>query len=202
MKNISCLLLCVAVCFFCSTQSFSQNKKLDKSLKKIDGLYNGGAFEKALSGLTKFKKSAEKLGPNNNYLLMAHLREAKINLALGVLTDFETSINNAINTSLASYGETSTSYATTLLDVADIYLEYGNFRISREYTEKGEAILKKTDQLNDALKGRIALAKAEAMIGQGFANAAIDLLRQYEKYYFDKVDRITCALSPAGNSFL
>lgn len=186
MKNVSFLLLCAALFIFFSTQSFAQNKKLDKSLKKIDGLYNGGAFEKALSGLTKFKKSAEKLGPNNNYLLMAHLREAKINLALGVLTNFETSINNALNTSLAAFGETSTSYAVTMLDVADIYLEYGNFRLSREYTEKAEAILKKTDQLNDALKGRIALTKAEAMIGQGFANGAIDLLKQYEKYFFDR----------------
>jgi CHAT domain-containing protein len=186
MKNISRVLLCAALFFFVFTTSYAQNKKLDKSLKKIDGLYNGGAFEKALSGLTKFKKSAEKLGPNNNYLLIAHLREAKINLALGVLTNFETSINNALTTSLAAYGENSTSYAVTMLDVADIYLEYGNFRLSREYSEKGETILKKTNQLNDALKGRIALSKAEAMIGQGFANGAIDLLKQHEKYFFDR----------------
>lgn len=186
MKNISRFPLCAALCFLIFSPSFAQNKKLDKSLKKIDGLYNGGAFEKALSGLTKFKKSAEKLGPNNNYLLMAHIREAKINLALGVLTNFETSINNALNTSLAAFGESSTSYAVTMLDVADIWLEYGNYRLSREYTEKAEGILKKTNQLNDALKGRIALAKAEAMIGQGFANAAIDVLKEYEKYFFDR----------------
>src|SRR6476620_3160655 len=167
MKKVSYLLLSVALCFLMSTACFAQNKKLDKSLKKIDGLYNGGAFEKALSGLGKFKRSAEKLGPNNNYLLAAHLREAKFNLALGVLTNFETSISNALNTSLAAYGETSTSYAITNLDVADIYLEYGNFRLSREYTEKAEAILKKTNQLDAALTGRIAMTKAEAMIGQG-----------------------------------
>jgi hypothetical protein len=186
MKNISIILLSAVLCTLLSTATFSQNKKLDKSLKKIDGLYNGGAFEKALSGLTKFKKSAEKLGPNNNYLLLAHLREAKINLALGVLTTFETSIANALNTSLAAFGETSTSYAITNLDVADIYLDYGNFRLSREYAEKAESILKKTNQLDPALTGRIALTKAEAMIGQGFANAAIELLKQQEKYYFDR----------------
>lgn len=186
MKNISLFLLSAILCTLLSASVSAQNKKLDKSLKKIDGLYNGGAFEKALSGLNKFKKSAEKLGPNNNYLLLAHLREAKINLALGVLTTFDASISNALNTSLAAFGETSTSYAVTNLDVADIYLEYGNYRLSREYTEKAESILKKTNQLDDALKGRIALTKAEAMIGQGFANAAIDLLKQYEKYYFDR----------------
>lgn len=192
MKSFSSFLLCAAFCFLSLAPAFSQNKKLDKSLKKIDGLYNGGAFEKALSGLNKFKKSAEKLGPNNNYLLMAHIREAKINLALGVLTTFESSITNALNTSLAAYGDNSTSYAVTMLDVADIYLEYGNFRLSREYAEKAESILTKTSQMNDALKARIALTKAEAMIGQGFANAAIDLLKQYEKYFFDRaVDKET-----------
>src|SRR6476620_5514216 len=105
MKNISLFLLSAILCTVLSASVQAQNKKLDKSLKKVDGLYNGGAFEKALSSLTKFKKSAEKLGPNNNYLLLAHLREARINLALGVLTNFESSINNAINTSLASFGE-------------------------------------------------------------------------------------------------
>ncbi|HEY0768883.1 MAG TPA: tetratricopeptide repeat protein, partial [Sphingobacteriaceae bacterium] len=186
MKNFSLFLLSAILCTLISAPIQAQNKKLDKSLKKIDGLYNGGAFEKALSSLNKFKKSAEKLGPNNNYLLSAHLREARINLALGVLATFETSVTNALNTSLAAYGENSTSFAITNLDVAEIYLDYGNFRLSREYTEKAESILKKTNQLDEALKGRIALTKAEAMIGQGFANAAIDLLKQHEKYYFDR----------------
>jgi tetratricopeptide (TPR) repeat protein len=133
--------------------------------------------------LGKFKKGALKAGPTSNYMVLYHLNDAKINLALGLVTGFESSLNNALTTSLTAYGETSTSYATNLLDVADIYLDYGNFRLSREHIEKSEAILKKTDQLNDALKGRIALLKAEAMIGQGFANAAIDLLREYEKYF-------------------
>ncbi len=186
MKRVSVALLSVLLLVAFSHTLYGQNKKLDKSLKKIDGLYNGGSFEKALNSLNKFKKSAVKLGPNNNYLLMAQLREAKINLALGVLETFEGSLNDALNTSQAAYGESSTSYAVTMLDVADIYLEFGNFRLGREYIEKAEAILKKTNQLNEALKGRIALAKAEALIGQGFANTALDILRENEKYFFDR----------------
>src|SRR4051812_35498372 len=186
MNKVSALLLCAVVCFSLQQTSYSQNKKLDKSLKKIDGLFNAGSFEKALSSLKKFKQSAMKLGPTNNYVLIAQLREARINLALGVLTGFETTLSDALATSLTAYGETSTSYAVTMLDVAEIYLEYGNFRISREYTEKAESLLQKTSQLTDDLKARIALQKAEAMIGQGFANAALSALKEQEKYFFDR----------------
>lgn len=183
MKKIRFILLFVFLCLITSLGAHAQNKKLDKSLKKIEGLYNGGSFEKALSSLNKFKKSALKLGPNNNYVLEFYLREARINQALGLLSGFEASLANALNTSLAVYGESSTSYATTLLDVSDIYLDYGNFRIAREYAEKSENLLKKIDQLTDPFKARIALLKAEAMIGQGFTKGAVELLKEYDKYF-------------------
>ncbi|MBT1699113.1 CHAT domain-containing protein [Fulvivirgaceae bacterium PWU4] len=183
MKKVSFLTLSVLLCLFASQAAYCQNKKLDKALQKIDNYYNSGRLEKALSSLGKFKKGALKAGANSNYMVVYYLQDARINLAMGIIEGFETSLTNALATSLNVYGENSTSYATTMLDVADIYLDYGNFRISREYIEKAEAVLKKTDQLNDAMKGRIALAKAEAMIGQGFANTALDLLREYEKYF-------------------
>jgi CHAT domain-containing protein len=186
MKKASSLSLLVLLCIVVGHTCFSQNKKLDKTLVKIDGYVNSGNFEKALSSLSKFKKGALKIGPTSNYMVVYYLRLARINLALGMLADFEPSLTNALTTSLTAFGESSTSYATTMLDVADIYLEYGNYRLSREYLEKAEALLKKTNQLSDALKGRIALAKAEAMIGQGFANGALTLLKEYEKYFVER----------------
>jgi CHAT domain-containing protein len=183
MKKVSYIALSVMFSLFASQALYAQSKKLDKSLKKIDGYYNAGRLEKALSSLGKFKKGALKSGPNSNYMVIYYLRDAQISLALGVMEGFETSLNNALSTSLTVFGESSTSYATTLLDVADIYLDHGSFRLSREHIEKAESILKKSDQLTEQLKGRIALAKAEAMIGQGYANAALDLLYSYEKYF-------------------
>lgn len=185
MKNVRYTTL--VLFFFLATLACpGQNKKLDKALKKIDGLYNGGSFEKALVSLNKFKKSAFKTGPSNIYVLEFYLREARYNQALGILTHFETSLANAINTSLAVYGESSASYASTLLDVADIYLDYGNFRIAREYVEKAEALLKKINQLSDNYKGKIALLRAEAMIGQGFTKGAVALLKEYENYFLSR----------------
>ena len=56
----------------------SQNKKLDKSLKKADGYYQSGSFSKALKALEKFRAAALKISAQNNYMLDYHIREARI----------------------------------------------------------------------------------------------------------------------------
>lgn len=183
MKIFRIYTIAIALCFFILNAGYAQNKKLDKSLQKADGYYKAGSFSKALKALAKFKTAASKISSQNNYLLAYHVREARVNLAIGVVDGFENSLSNALNMSRAVYGETSTSYATTMLDVSEIYNEYGNFRLARQYVEDAEALLKKTDQMNEAFNGRIALIKAEAMIGQGFANDAIALLSGVEKYF-------------------
>ncbi|MBL7856689.1 MAG: CHAT domain-containing protein [Cyclobacteriaceae bacterium] len=166
-----------------SVQVLAQDKKLDKTLAKVDGYYNAGSFTKALSTLNKFKAGVLKTENRDKYMVDFYIREARINLGSGVLVGFETSLNNALNTSLTAFGDNSTSYATVLLDVANIYNEYGNFRISREYTEKAETLLGKTNQMTDEIKGKIVLIKAEAMIGQGFCKDAIELLSSADKYF-------------------
>jgi hypothetical protein len=186
MKTSRLVAILATVFFFAASAAHGQNKKLDKALGKVDSYYKSGSFTKALKALNKFKSSATKLGPNTKYMIDYYLREANINLASGMVSGFETSLTNALSTSLAVYGESSTTHANTMLDVADIYNEYGNFRIAREHVEKAESQLKKSNQLNDALKGKIALVKAEAMIGQGFAVGAINVLKDVEKYFFER----------------
>lgn len=172
--------------------AMSQNKRLDKSLKKADAYYKAGSFSKALKSLGKFRTEALKVSAQNNYVLAYYVREARLNLAIGIVDGFETSLQNALTTSQAVYGETSTSYATTLLDVAEIYNEYGNFRVARDYAEQAQDLLRKTDQLSEGLDARIALVSAEAMIGQGFANDALQLLAGAEKYFASRaVDKET-----------
>jgi CHAT domain-containing protein/tetratricopeptide (TPR) repeat protein len=163
---------------------FSQNKKFDKSLQKIDARYNSGSFSKASSSLQKLKKSiVAKMGPQNTYMPGIYLREAHLTLALGVLDGFDKALNNALASSLATFGENSASYAGTMIDVAEAYNEYGNYRISREYTTKAKELLTRTSQLNDQLSARIGLVEAEAMTGQGFCNEALALLKSLEPYY-------------------
>ncbi|MGC1244345.1 MAG: CHAT domain-containing tetratricopeptide repeat protein [Chryseosolibacter sp.] len=183
MKTTRLYPLAVLCCLFLFQTGLAQNKKLDKSLKKADGYYKAGNFSKALKALNKFKGGALKISAQNNYVLAFHIREARMNLAIGVIDGLESSLSNALATSKAVYGETSTSYANTLLDISEVYNEYGNFRVAREYAGQAETLLLKTDQLNEVLKGRIALLKAEALIGQGFANEALELLTSVEKYF-------------------
>ncbi|MFZ6012043.1 MAG: CHAT domain-containing protein [Bacteroidota bacterium] len=182
MNKFRYLFFSLLLCLLIFQSGLAQNKKLDKTLKKVDSYYNSGSFDKALKSLKKFRSGASKLG-NSNYMVDYYIREAKINLASGILLEFEASLNNALNMSIATFGETSTNYAVTMLDVADIYVEYGNYRVSRDYINKAEDLLNKTNQMSDALKGRISLIRAEAMIGQGFSNEALALLAESEKYF-------------------
>jgi CHAT domain-containing protein len=179
----SCILAVLILAIFAPPASQAQNKKLDKSIRKADGYYKAGSFSKALKTLRKLKSGALKISSQNAYMLAFYVREARINLAIGLPEAFEASVANALTTSQAVFGESSTSFASTLLDVGKMYNEYGNYRLAREYIEKADALLVKTNQLDDVMKGKIALAKAEALIGQGFANSALELLNSVEQWF-------------------
>ena len=164
--------------------SFSQNKKFDKSLRKLDVYYAEGNFPKASSALEKLRKSiVAKMGQKNTYVPGLYIREARINLASGLLKDFDKTLNDALLSSTTIFGDNSTNYASTLLDVAAIYNEYGNYRIAREYADRASDLLTKTNPLTEVLKARIGLIEAAAMTGQGFSNEAITLLRSMEGYF-------------------
>lgn len=163
----------------------SQNKKFDKSLKKIDGYFAAGEFIKASDGIKKLKTAVrEKMGPSNTYMPGILLREARINLSMGMLLEFDTQLSNALAETITSFGENSKTYSQALLQVAEMYNEYGNYRIAREYVEKAKIILSKTEEIDENLKAKIALIEAESMIGQGFCNIALELLNTHEKYFF------------------
>lgn len=163
---------------------FSQNKKFDKSLRKIDASYGGGSFTKASSSLQKLKKSIiAKMGQQNAYMPGLYIREARINMASGVLDGFDKTLNNALSSSLATFGENSASYAGTMIDIAEIYNEYGYYRLSREYLTKAKELLTRTNQLTDYLKARVGIVEADAMTGQGFCNEAIELLKSMDSYF-------------------
>ncbi len=163
--------------------AFSQNKKVDKSLAKVDTYYASGNFLKAKSGLDKIKKTVSSKPDLQSYLPGLYIREARINLALGTLSTFDNSLTTALTSSQTTFGDNSTNYATTLIEVGEIYNEYGNFRLSDEYLDRATISLEKSNQLTEALKARIALAQAESLIGQGFWNDAIELLKENEKYF-------------------
>ncbi|HEU5292760.1 MAG TPA: CHAT domain-containing tetratricopeptide repeat protein [Cyclobacteriaceae bacterium] len=174
------------------TTAFSQ-KKFDKQLAKADKYYYDGNYSKALSALSKFKKSVvAKLGQSNRYMPGYYIREARTNLNAGILTGFETSLNNAITSSAALNGDATNGHASILTDVAEIYNQYGYYRLSREYLFQALDINEKVKPEDLVLKGRINLELAETLIGQGFSSEALKLLRENEKYFLERaIDKET-----------
>ncbi len=172
------LVLCVSVLM---TVSAVAQKKFDKALAKADKNYNAGKYEAALSSLEKYKNMVvAKLGQNNAQMVGYHVRNAKYNLAYGVLTNFEGSITQALNVSTAVFGQNSINYASVLTDIGEVYNQYGYYRLSRDVLKEAGEIIKVTDNVDPNLKTRHTLATAEAMIGQGYSNSAIALLRSQE----------------------
>ncbi|MBT1702159.1 CHAT domain-containing protein [Chryseosolibacter indicus] len=182
MHHLRYLITAAVVLLLISQTALSQNKKLDKTLKKVDNYYNGGYFPKALKSLRKFKGGALKLGTENDYMVQYYIREARINLASGIIAGFEASINNALATSERVHGSSNKSHVSTLIDIAELYNEYGNYRISIGYIEKARGIIEKLAEVDEGLRARMNLVRAETLTGQGFYNEAIAVARSIENY--------------------
>jgi CHAT domain-containing protein len=180
MNRLSSVFLSLALMLFFQG-TFAQNKKLDKTQRKISSAYDAGNFPKALKSLKKFTAGAQKLG-ETNYLVDAYLWESKLNIASGLLPEFQESVDKTLKTSEKVFGGTSRSFASNLIDIADLYNEYGYYRRSHEYLDQAKSVLEKSGQFDDAIKSRLYLVKAEALTGQGFCLDAISTLREIEPY--------------------
>ncbi len=167
-------------------------KKAQKHLSKADRYYASGKFNKALSALNKYRTTSK---GQQAMQVPYFVRDAKFNLAIGVLTNFESSLQNAIQLSLTVYGENTPGHAATLTEVAEVYNQYGYYRLSRELAGNALTILEQTETLDPALKAKTILALAEALIGQGFANEALALLREHETFIASRaIDKETNAV--------
>ena len=109
MKKIGPLLLILVSVF--ASPTYSQNKKFDKSLKKLDLYYAQGNFPKATSSLEKLRNAiVAKMGAKNPYAPGLYIREARINLGAGLLNNFDQALNNALESSMTRFfGYRSTS---------------------------------------------------------------------------------------------
>jgi CHAT domain-containing protein/tetratricopeptide (TPR) repeat protein len=180
MKNILANFV-LSVCLLVAISGFAQ-KKYDKALAKADKNYEAGKYAQALKELEKYKALVLPLGQSTAFLPPYYIRKARFNLAYGELPTFETSLRQALAISTAIFGENSLKHANTLIDVAEIYNDYGYHRISRDLLKEVTEILNFSEEKDPALKARSILETAEALVGQGFANDAITLLRDNESF--------------------
>ncbi|MBN8577414.1 MAG: CHAT domain-containing protein [Cytophagales bacterium] len=172
----------LVLCF--SPAGLMAQAKYDKMLTKAEANYNSGNYNKAISGLEKFRKKAfKKLGQQNVYVPTYYLRLAKYNLASGYIQEFETNIQKAVSNSQSIHQDNSQSYALVLVEAAQLHNMNGSYRVAREYLKQAQQVLEGGDFMKGLTKAQYELVLAETFTGQGYYAEAIALLNPLERLY-------------------
>ncbi len=195
MKSIK-MMVCL---FLMATVAIAQSK-LDKAVKAVETAYELGDYGKATSLLEKFKKkNFKKLGDSNPYLVKYDVLSAKMHLASGRFNEFEISIQSAIANSLKIDKENSQKYGMLLLNAAELYSQNGSYRVARNYLADAKKNLEASATFKEGTRAQWEVVMAEAMTGQGYYNAAIELLRKNEKYYAGRAIKQETFVDDKGN---
>jgi len=177
----------------------SQNK-YDKMLKAAEVSYELGDYTKAMSALNKFKtKAFKKLGKHNIYTPTYYLLTAKYSLASGYISDFESSLYTAVNTSIAINQENSLAHILILIGGAHLHNLNGSYLDARSYLVNSKKLFEGGAPLTDAIRAEWNVTLAEAMTGQGYYNEAIELLKEQEKFYASRAIKQETFVDDKGN---
>lgn len=200
MKN-STVPSCLAILFILSAlHSLPAQSKWDKMLGKAEAAYALGSYNKANAALAKFyKKSAKKLGSENEYTPTYNLLLAKYKLANGQVFDFESNVEKAISSSLSINKEGSQKHGLLLLDIADLYIFNGAYRKAEGFSNQAKTVLDKGAFMDKVTQGRWDMQRAEILTGQGFYNEALALLRKNGSLYAARTLRQESYVDENGN---
>ena len=157
--------------------------KYQKVLDKAAEIYEIGDYPKARKQIQKLKKtSIKKLGPENKYLAMGYVIEAKYDVALGMLDDVETNVQSGVDMSLAVSGEDSKDHAILLREAAITMVLYGNFVKANEYLQSALTILESTE-IDEVLAASLEVLDAQIKVGRGYYHDAIKLIDGRMNYF-------------------
>ncbi len=195
MKNYKIFILLICLI----TQTIYAQSKWDKAIGKADTYYEIGDYEKANKSLQKFnKKAKKKLGADHDYMAGYYMREAKYNLAWGLLGDFENSISQSLITSKNKYGKNSTEHAKYLLEAAEAYTHYGNFVIAEEFVNEAKKTQESSTEKDENLKAKIQLMTARIYAGQGFYSKAQKFVDEIDQYLSSRAVTKETTVGPDG----
>ena len=197
MKRI--LLSLLALVLFSSGEVKSQSK-YDKMLKSAESSYELGDYAKAISALEKFKSKAfKKLGKHNVYTPIYYLLNAKYNLASGYISEFESNLYTAVNTSISINQESSLEHILILIGGAELHNINGSYADARSYLANAKKFIDGDAHVTDIVKAQWGTALAEALTGQGFYNEAIEILKEQEKFYVGRAVKQETIIDSKGN---
>lgn len=177
-------LTAIIVCTFLSTTVFGQ---YEKSVAKADEKYEVGDYSGAYSEIAKMqKKATKKLGLNNPFNAIGLIKEAKINVGLGQLTDVLDPLERGITMSEEVNGLESAEHGFILVEAAEVLITYGHFRLAQEYLEQAEKSFEASGSLIEDIKASIEVQKAQVLVGKGYYRDAIRLVDNQNEYYLNR----------------
>lgn len=158
-----------------------------KAIDKAEVKYEVGDYSGASKGIAKMqKKASKKLGASNPYNAIGLVKEAKINVALGQLTDVMDPLNRALGMSKEVNGEESAEHGFILVEAADVLITFGNFRLAGQFLEEAEKAFEVSGSLIEDITASIEVQKAQVLVGKGFYRDAISLVDNQSDYYLKR----------------
>ncbi len=199
-RNVAVLSMLLMILFFWRPVAGQTPTKEEKAIQAAETIYETGDYKKAQSSLDKFKKKAfKKLGAQNQYTATYYLLSAKYDLASGQISDFESNVKTAVNSSIAVFQENSQKHAVLLLSVGELYNQNGAYKTAKEFLQNSRKILDAGKFMTDDIKARWNTAMGEALTGQGFYLEALGLLFEARDYYSKRTSKQESFVDEKGN---
>ncbi|MCV9385477.1 CHAT domain-containing protein [Reichenbachiella ulvae] len=157
--------------------------KYDKLLEKADDAYEVGDYEDARSEIDKIKKkSTKKLGPNNDFMPIAYIKEAKYDVALGFLSGIEQNVTKGLELSTSINGDKSEVHALLLKEATEVMIQYGHLVAAKRYLDDARSILEGAG-MDEDLEASLDVLESQIYVGRGYYNEALALIDKRMPFY-------------------
>lgn len=182
MKQVKQLSLLILLFSIISNGSFGQTK-YDKKLEKAADLYELGNYPNARNEIEKIKKqTTKKIGGVNEFLPIARIKEAKYDVALGILGGIHQSVAEGLEMSEVVNGADSEVHALLLKESTEVMNLYGDFMKANEYLQMAKPILEDAG-MDENLAASMDVLDAQIKVGRGYYSDAIELIDGKMEFY-------------------
>ncbi|UXX77661.1 CHAT domain-containing protein [Reichenbachiella carrageenanivorans] len=182
MKKVKQSSLLIILLILIGTSSFAQTK-YDKKMEKAADLYEVGDYSGARNEIEKIKKkSTKQIGGVNEFLPIARIKEAKYDVALGILSGVHQSVAEGLEMSIVVNGPDSEVHALLLKESTEVMVLYGDFLKAKEYLDQARPILLEAG-MDENLAASIDVLDAQIKVGRGFYTEAIELINGKMDFY-------------------
>ena len=172
--------------FFILISHFSYAQNWEKMLIKINTTYETGDYIKTKKYLVKLKKkTSKKLGKQNKYIAEFYLLSARNNLAQGMLAEFASDIDKALDMSAKVFTRDSEEHINYMNRASALLILNGDILKAFNLATEAE---KKMEDLNasERLTALTKLNLSAVYSGMGYYAKAIDFIEDNNDYFLGR----------------